>query len=57
MKPKFAYPTDRDLRFVRNSGFRSEDFAEEVRIANSIVDGVIIVACFLALFATIAFLA
>lgn len=57
MKPKFAYPTDRDLRFVRNSGFRSEDFSEEIRIANSIVDGVIIVACFLALFATIAFLA
>ena len=44
MKPKFAAPTERDLRFVRNSGFRPEDFGQEVKIINSAVDGAVIVA-------------
>lgn len=57
MKQKFAYPTERDMRFVRNSGARRDEFTEEITLANSIVDGAIIVGCFLALFATIAFLA
>ena len=49
MKQKFAAPTDRDLRFVRNSGFRPEDFGQEVKIINSAVDGAVIVAILLGL--------
>lgn len=42
MKTKFAMPTERDLRFVRHSGFKSDDFAVEVRIVTSAMDGLII---------------
>ena len=42
MKPKFAMPTERDLRFVRRSGFKSEDFGVEVRIVTSAIDGLLI---------------
>ena len=49
MKPRFAAPTERDLRFVRNSGFRPEDFGHEVKIINSAVDGAVIVAILLGL--------
>ena len=42
MKPKFAMPTERDLRFVRRSGFRSEDFGVEVRVVTSAIDGLLI---------------
>ena len=49
MKPRFAAPTERDLRFVRNSGFRPEDFGQEVKIINSAVDGAVIVVILLGL--------
>ena len=49
MKTRFATPTDRDLRFVRNSGFRPEDFGHEVKIINSAVDGAVIVVILLGL--------
>ena len=49
MKQRFAAPTERDLRFVRNSGFRPEDFGQEVKIINSAVDGAVIVAILLGL--------
>ena len=42
MKTKFAMPTERDMRFVRHSGFKPEDFAVEVRIVTSAMDGLII---------------
>lgn len=38
MKTKFAYPTERDLRFVRQSGFKESDFGTELRIAHSALD-------------------
>ena len=49
MKPRFAAPTERDLRFVRNSGFRPEDFGHEDKIINSAVDGAVIVIILLGL--------
>ena len=39
MKTRFATPTERDLRFVRNSGAKPEEFAEEIRITSSLIDG------------------
>ena len=57
MKPRFAVPTERDLRFVRNSGFRPEDFGQEVKIINSAVDGAVIVAILLGLLYAFAVLA
>ena len=48
MKTRFATPEERDLRFVRNSGFRSDDFGREVRIADSIGDAAVIVAMLIA---------
>ena len=44
MKPKFAMPTERDLRFVRHSGFKPEEFGEDFRIVTSAIDGLLI-AC------------
>ena len=44
MKARSAQPTERDLRFVRNTGFRPEDFGQEVRLVNSAVDGGVIAA-------------
>lgn len=49
MKQNFARPTPSDLRFVRNSGFRPEDFGQEVKIINSAVDGAVIVVILLGL--------
>ena len=43
MKPRFAAPTERDLRFVRNSGAKPEEFAEEILITSSLIDGGIII--------------
>ena len=43
MKTRFATPTDRDLRFVRNSGAKPEEFAEEILITSSMIDGGIII--------------
>ena len=57
MKQKFAAPTKRDLRFVRNSGFRPEDFGQEVKIINSAVDGAVIVAILLGLLYALSVLA
>jgi len=57
MKPRFAAPTERDLRFVRNSGFRPEDFGQEVKIINSAVDGAVIVAILLGLLYALSVLA
>ncbi len=45
--PKFAKPTERDLRFVRNSGFRPEDFGQEVVAVDSFVNGAVIIAILL----------
>lgn len=44
METRFARPQERDLRFVRNSGFRSEDFGQEVRIADSFADAVVLIS-------------
>lgn len=57
MKPRFAAPTERDLRFVRNSGFRPEDFGKEVKIINSAVDGAVIVVILLGLLCALSVLA
>ena len=54
MKPRFALPTERDLRFTRNSGFRPEDFGEEVRIVDSVVNGAFIIAALFGLLAVLA---
>ena len=43
MKTRFATPTERDLRFVRNSGAKPEEFAEEILITSSLIDGGIII--------------
>jgi hypothetical protein len=53
---KFAHPTERDLRFVRNSGFKQEDFGEEIRLSNSIVSASIIIAALLTALAALALL-
>ena len=42
MKTKFAMPTERDLRFVRHSGFKPEEFGEDLRIVTSAIDGLLI---------------
>lgn len=57
MQPRFAAPTERDLRFVRQSGFRSEDFGQEVRIVDSVVDGVVIIAMLIGLLSVLAVMA
>lgn len=57
MQPRFAVPTERDLRFVRQSGFRSEDFGQEVRIIDSVVDGVVIIAMLIGLLSVLAVMA
>lgn len=57
MKAKFAAPTERDLRFVRNSGFRPEDFGQEVKIINSAVDGAVIVVFLIGLLYALAVMA
>jgi hypothetical protein len=57
MKQRFAAPTERDLRFVRKSGFRPEDFGQEVKIINSAVDGAVIVAILLGLLYALSVLA
>ena len=56
MKQNFARPTPSDLRFVRNSKFRQEDFAESVRITNTVVDGALIIAFLFGLLAVIGLL-
>ena len=56
MKQIFARPTPSDLRFVRNSKFRQEDFAESVRITYTVVDGALIIAFLFGLLAVIGLL-
>jgi hypothetical protein len=53
MKQNFARPTPSDLRFVRNSKFRQEDFDESARIADTMVDGALIIAFLFGLLAVI----
>ena len=55
MRTKFATPTKRDLYFVRDSKFRSEDFAVEMKIANSMVDAIVIVGILIGILAALAF--
>ncbi len=57
MKTKFASPTERDFRFVRNSTFRSEEFAQEMKIANSMADAMIVISVLFGLLAVLAFAA
>ena len=53
MKQNFARPTPSDLRFVRNSKFRQEDFDESARIADTMVGGALIIAFLFGLLAVI----
>lgn len=54
MKTRFATPEERDYRFVRNSGFRPEDFGKEVKAGDSAADLAVVFALALAVLVMVA---
>ena len=54
MKPKFAMPAERDLRFVRDSGLKPEEFGKGFRIVTSAIDGLLIGCGFIGLLSVMA---
>lgn len=57
MKTKFAYPERRDMAFSRYSGLKREDFAEEIRLADSLTEAVLIIAWLCGLLAVLGLMA
>jgi hypothetical protein len=54
MKTRFATPEERDVRFVRYTGFRPSDFGREVKAGDSIADLAVVAALALAVLVMIA---
>ena len=57
IKTRFASPKDRDLRFVRQSGFKAHEFAEAPRLYSSAKDGLALIGILLGSLAAYGWLA